>query len=97
MNRPDVLFNYLGRADRLAPDDAWLRPSGGIGRSRGPDNLRHHWLEIDAMIVSDTLQVEWTYSENAHRRATVEALRMNRLFIIAIREEEAARGRHPPP
>jgi hypothetical protein len=30
-------------------------------------------------------------------RATVEALRMNRELILAIREEEAARGRHPPP
>jgi hypothetical protein len=30
-------------------------------------------------------------------RATVEALEMNRPLIIAIREEERARGRHPWP
>jgi hypothetical protein len=30
-------------------------------------------------------------------RATVEALRMNRPRIQAIRAEEAVRGRHPPP
>jgi hypothetical protein len=30
-------------------------------------------------------------------RATVEALKMNRLLILAIRTEEALRGRHPPP
>jgi hypothetical protein len=30
-------------------------------------------------------------------RATVEALKMNRLLILAIREEEIAFGRHPPP
>lgn len=29
-------------------------------------------------------------------RATVAALAMNRPFILGIREEEAARGRHPP-
>lgn len=29
-------------------------------------------------------------------RATVEALAMNRPLIVAIRQEEAARGRHPP-
>jgi hypothetical protein len=29
-------------------------------------------------------------------RATVEALHMNRPLIVAIRQEEAARGRHPP-
>ncbi len=29
-------------------------------------------------------------------RATVEALKMNRLLILAIRREEMLRGRHPP-
>ncbi len=29
-------------------------------------------------------------------RATVAALQMNRALILAIRQEEAARGRHPP-
>jgi hypothetical protein len=30
-------------------------------------------------------------------RATVAALAMNRPLIVSIREEEAERGRHPPP
>ena len=30
-------------------------------------------------------------------RATVAALAMNRLVVLAIRTEEALRGRHPPP
>ena len=30
-------------------------------------------------------------------RATIEALNMNRALILAIREEEAVLGRHPPP
>lgn len=30
------------------------------------------------------------------RRATIDSLRMNRPLILAIREEEALRGRHPP-
>src|SRR5207302_1022441 len=30
-------------------------------------------------------------------RATVAALRMNRPLVLAIRREERARGRHPPP
>jgi hypothetical protein len=30
-------------------------------------------------------------------RATVEALKMNRPLALAIRREEAAHGRHPPP
>ena len=30
-------------------------------------------------------------------RATIAALHMNRPLILAIRQEEAVRGRHPPP
>jgi hypothetical protein len=30
-------------------------------------------------------------------RATIDLLEMNRALILAIREEEAERGRHPPP
>ena len=30
-------------------------------------------------------------------RATIDMLEMNRALILAIREEEAERGRHPPP
>ncbi|MGW8256515.1 MAG: HNH endonuclease [Thermoguttaceae bacterium] len=30
-------------------------------------------------------------------RATVDALKMNRALILAIRQEETLRGRHPPP
>jgi hypothetical protein len=30
-------------------------------------------------------------------RATADALQMNRPVMLAIREEEALRGRHPPP
>lgn len=41
----------------------------------------------------DGVQVEGL---TATGRATVGALKMNRLLILAIRREEAIRGRHPP-
>jgi hypothetical protein len=37
------------------------------------------------------------FGSTATGRVTVEALEMNRPLIIAIREEESARGRHPAP
>ncbi|HEV7509849.1 MAG TPA: HNH endonuclease signature motif containing protein [Thermoanaerobaculia bacterium] len=37
------------------------------------------------------------FGRTATGRATVEALEMNRPLIIAIREEESTRGRHPAP
>lgn len=40
---------------------------------------------------------EWVIPLTPTGRATVAALSMNRPFIVAIRGEEALRGRHPPP
>jgi hypothetical protein len=37
------------------------------------------------------------FGHTATGRATIEALEMNRPLIIAIREEESARGRQPAP
>jgi hypothetical protein len=37
------------------------------------------------------------FGHTATGRATIDALEMNRPLIIAIREEESARGRHPAP
>jgi hypothetical protein len=39
---------------------------------------------------------EWVLPQTPTARATIAALAMNRPLIIAIRQEEAARGRHPP-
>lgn len=39
---------------------------------------------------------EWVVAQTAVGRATVSALAMNRPLIVAIRQEEAKRGRHPP-
>jgi non-ribosomal peptide synthase protein (TIGR01720 family) len=35
---------------------------------------RTHLLEVDAKVIDGRLQVDWTYSENVHRRETIEAL-----------------------
>lgn len=50
------------------------------------DTWREHFRWEDAYLVGLT----------ATGRATIEALDMNRVLILAIREEEAALGRHPP-
>jgi hypothetical protein len=39
---------------------------------------------------------EWVIPLTPTGRATVAALAMNRPFIVAIRQEETIRGRHPP-
>ena len=51
------------------------------------DTWREHFRWEDVYLVGLT----------ATGRATIEALDMNRVLILAMREEEAALGRHPPP
>jgi non-ribosomal peptide synthase protein (TIGR01720 family) len=41
---------------------------------RGPAGIRSHVLEIVGIVVHGCLQVEWSYSENLHRAATIENL-----------------------
>jgi len=73
--RPEVSFNYLGQ---LEHENAGFSSFGKVRSSRGASALmpgeRTHLLEADAKVVSGRLQVDWTYSENLHRRETVEAL-----------------------
>ncbi|HEY9404499.1 MAG TPA: condensation domain-containing protein, partial [Pyrinomonadaceae bacterium] len=76
--QPQVSFNYLGQFEQEAADASIF---GRVRDARGASPLmpgdRTHLLEIDAKVVGEQLQVSWTYSENAHRRATVEALAEN--------------------
>lgn len=73
--RPEVSFNYLGQLDH---ENSEFSSFGKVKSSRGASphmpGERTHVLEVDAKVTSGRLQVEWTYSENVHRRENVEAL-----------------------
>ena len=71
----EVSFNYLGQFDQLLSLDAMF---GLAKESSGPEHSqlgsRSHLLEVNALVVGDCLQVNWTYSSKLHQRATVESL-----------------------
>ncbi|HSF42931.1 MAG TPA: amino acid adenylation domain-containing protein, partial [Thermoanaerobaculia bacterium] len=72
---PEVAFNYLGRFDDTIDAAALLRPSGRpAGPLRDPRQARSHLLEIVGLVAGGRLQLTWSYSENLHRRSTIEAL-----------------------
>ncbi|MEH2178703.1 amino acid adenylation domain-containing protein [Nostoc sp.] len=78
-----VSFNYLGQFDQLFSESSLLSfadESSGISRSLLAK--RSHLLEIDSMIAQGQLQINWTYSNQIHCRATVEALAQG--FIQAL-------------
>jgi len=80
----EVSFNYLGQFDQVLPQSSLLmlssEPSGPIRSRRGN---RRYLLEINGFIASSKLQLDWTYSENIHRRESIENLATG--FIESLR------------
>ena len=70
-----VSFNYLGQLDSATAESSFWRPlAEGSGPAVGPGGLRTHLLEINGAVSGDRLRLNWSYSANLHRRATVESL-----------------------
>ncbi|RKH24695.1 non-ribosomal peptide synthetase, partial [Corallococcus sp. CA031C] len=89
--RAQVLFNYLGQLDVAAASSPLFAkartPDGGMISPRGH---RSHLLEVNGLVIEGRLRLGWTYSENVHDRATVEALAAH--FVSALRALIAERG-----
>lgn len=71
------------RRSGLDPETGRSIPLFHPRRQRWADHFRWQGVEVLGL--------------TATGRATIAALQLNRPLILAIRAEEAARGRHPPP
>ncbi|MCP4656935.1 MAG: non-ribosomal peptide synthetase, partial [bacterium] len=70
-----VVFNYLGQLDVALPPTSALRPAAeSAGPAIGAQGRRRYLLESNGGVQDRCLRLTWTYSENLHRRATIEAL-----------------------
>ncbi|MCP4659008.1 MAG: hypothetical protein GY856_26655 [bacterium] len=79
-----VVFNYLGQLDAALPPSFALRPAvESAGSAIGTEGQRRYLLEINGGVADGCLRLTWTYSENLHRRATIEALAAG--FLEALR------------
>jgi len=82
--QPEIGFNYMGQLDQALPGGS---PFGPARESRGPDRSpqgrRNHLLDISGSIAGGQLRLEWIYSENLYRRATVEQMAQD--FLEALR------------
>ena len=73
--RAEVRFNYLGQLDRAFADSFAFRVAPeSSGPAQSPRARRAYLLNIIGSVTGGALRLEWTYSENLHRRATVERL-----------------------
>ncbi len=81
----EVVFNYTGQFDQTLSESGLFRvgrEERGDGRSGA--NQRGHLLEVTGGVAGGQLQLTWSYSEQVHKRETVE--RVAEYFIEALRE-----------
>jgi amino acid adenylation domain-containing protein/non-ribosomal peptide synthase protein (TIGR01720 family) len=81
---PEVSFNYLGQLDQVVAGAlAFVPAREPAGAPQSPRARREHLLAVGAQVLGGRLRVDWSYSENRHRGATVEALA--RRFLAELR------------
>jgi len=82
--KAEICFNYLGQFDQIVANSNIFGPAHeSKGSDRSALGKRSHLIEINGSIVGGRLQLEWSYSENLHRRSTIERLAQN--FIEELR------------
>ncbi|HVR95614.1 MAG TPA: amino acid adenylation domain-containing protein, partial [Thermoanaerobaculia bacterium] len=80
----EVVFNYLGQLDQAVQEGGIFRAAReSSGPARSPRQTRPYLFEINAGVRGGRLRMGWIYSEDLHRRATVE--RLAELFLAALR------------
>lgn len=71
--QPEVSFNYRGQIGQELPESSFW----ALAAQPEPPNLlrgpRRYLIEVYAQVVEGALQLTCTYSENIHRRETIEA------------------------
>jgi non-ribosomal peptide synthase protein (TIGR01720 family) len=73
--RAQVCFNYLGQFDQVFEEEGvWGVAGERSGAVRSESGERKRLLEINGSVVSGRLQMSWSYSQEVHRRETIEQL-----------------------
>ncbi|NEO46167.1 MAG: amino acid adenylation domain-containing protein, partial [Moorea sp. SIO4A3] len=70
----EICFNYLGQFDQVQSQTGWKFASSSTGANQSQKQNRDHLLDASGLVVEGKLTINWTYSSNVHRRATVEKL-----------------------
>ncbi|MBW4575238.1 MAG: amino acid adenylation domain-containing protein [Aphanothece sp. CMT-3BRIN-NPC111] len=68
----EISFNYFGQFDQVLPEHSLFQLSqDSSGASQSWRGNRSYLLEINGFVADGQLQLDWTYSEEIHRRSTV--------------------------
>ncbi|MCI0488111.1 MAG: SDR family NAD(P)-dependent oxidoreductase, partial [Blastocatellia bacterium] len=96
LDSAQVSFLNLGQFDQVLEESSPFRAAReSCGPTQSPRAIRSHLLEVVARVVDGCLEVNWSYSENIHHRATIERLaasflsNLNSLIDYCLSQREA--------
>lgn len=73
--QPEISFNYLGQFDSMQSESILLGfAQEDTGMIQSASGKRKYLLELNGLVVEGKFQLDWTYSENIHKKTTVEHL-----------------------
>ncbi|MEH2114380.1 amino acid adenylation domain-containing protein [Nostoc sp.] len=69
----EISFNYLGQFAQVVNTSALMQIANEpSGNSQSLQGQRHCLIDINAIIINEQLQIDWTYSSNIHQHETIE-------------------------
>ncbi|MBP5975680.1 amino acid adenylation domain-containing protein [Brasilonema sp. CT11] len=69
----EISFNYLGQFAQVVNTSSLMQVANEpMGNSESLQGQRHCLIDINAIIINEKLQIDWTYSSNIHQHETIE-------------------------
>ncbi|MEH2059372.1 MAG: amino acid adenylation domain-containing protein [Nostoc sp.] len=69
----EISFNYLGQFAQVMNTSSLMQIANEpSGNSESLQGQRHCLIDINAIIINEKLQIDWTYSSNIHHHETIE-------------------------
>ena len=82
--QPEISFNYLGQFDQVFLESSLFKPTAeSAGSSQSLENHRRSLLGVNVLVINGRMRIDWTYSENIHRKTTIEEL--GKYFVESLR------------
>jgi amino acid adenylation domain-containing protein/non-ribosomal peptide synthase protein (TIGR01720 family) len=81
--QPGISFNYFGQLDLVLKEGSLFHGAKeSAGESRSQKENRRHLIEINGSVIGRRLQLVWTYSENVHRKQTIEVVAERAMEVL---------------
>jgi non-ribosomal peptide synthase protein (TIGR01720 family) len=89
--KPEVSFLYLGKIDQGATAAGpYAAAKESHGPASDPREKRTHLFHVVARTIGGRFEMSWNYSENTHRKETVEKLATRFIELLRVRVDKAS-------